>query len=86
MQRPGREAGPRTQEPALVDRSADLELMRRRLLDALDAVAPDDVPRITRELRAVDLELTSLAPPVSPGQRRVDELKARRDAARRTAT
>lgn len=67
----------------MVTRKADLDKLRDRLLAALDAVEPGDIPKISKELRAVDLELETLGGAVTPGQQLVDELKAKR--ARRTA-
>ena len=64
-------------------RKQDLDTLRERLLAALDAVEPGDIPKISKELRAVDLELETLGGAVTPGQQLVDELKAKR--ARRTA-
>ena len=69
----------------MVDRSADLELMRVALLAAMVGAEPRELPSICRELRAVDLELTQLAPAKSAGQSTVDELRKRR-ARRRTAS
>jgi hypothetical protein len=66
----------------MVDRQADLELMRQKLLLAMASVDAEDLPRITKELRAVNLELASLGPSVSAGQRLVDDLRERRAARR----
>lgn len=66
----------------MVTRKQDLDKLRDRLLAALDAVEPGDIPKISKELRAVDLELETLGGAVTPGQQLVDELKAKR--ARRT--
>ena len=65
-------------------RQTDLELQRERLLAALDIVNPEDLPKISRELRAVNEELETLAPAKTVGQALVDELKAKR--ARRSAS
>ena len=65
-------------------RKADLQLLRERLLDALDAVDPAEIPKVSRELRAVTVELEALAPAKTEGQALVDELKAKR--ARRSAS
>ena len=65
-------------------RQTDLELQRERLLSALDVVNPEDIPKISRELRAVNEELETLAPAKTAGQALVDELKAKR--ARRSAS
>lgn len=59
-------------------RQADLELMRSDLLAAMRAVEPGDLPRVCRELRAVDAELADLPTARSPEQELVDDLKARR--------
>ena len=66
----------------MVDRQADLELMRQKLLLAMGSVDPEVLPRVTKELRAVNLELASLGPSVSAGQRLVDDLRERRAARR----
>lgn len=66
-------------------RQTDLEEARDLLRAAMLEVDAKDLPRISRELRAVNLELEALAPSVSPGQRLKDELKDRR-AARRPAS
>jgi hypothetical protein len=65
-------------------RQTDLELQRERLLAALDIVNPEDLPKISRELRAVNEELETLTPAKTVGQALVDELKAKR--ARRSAS
>ena len=67
----------------MVTRKTDLDTLRDKLIAALDAVEPGDIPKISKELRAVDLELETLGGAVTPGQQLVDELKAKR--ARRTA-
>ena len=60
------------------DRLDDLQRMRRSLLDALGEVEAKERPRVTRELRAVNVELESLAPPAKADP--IDDLKARRVA------
>lgn len=67
----------------MVTRSDDLDRLRDKLLAALDVVEPADVPKISKELRAVDLEIESLGGAASPGQQLIDELKKKRE--RRTA-
>ena len=82
----GAGAAPRAEEPSVViDRAADLVLIRDRLIEAMDQVEAKDLPRITKELRAVDVELAALGPSKSPGQSLKDELKDRR-ARRQSAT
>jgi hypothetical protein len=66
----------------MVDRQADLELMRRKLLLAFGEAEPGQLPSLCKELRAVNLELASLGPSVSAGQRLVDDLRERRAARR----
>ena len=63
----------------------DLRSMRSGLLDAMGQVEPADLPRVCRELRAVDAELAGMSSERSPEQVVVDDLKARR-AARRSAS
>lgn len=63
----------------MVTRRDDLELSRTRLIAALDAVEPGDIPKISKELRAVNLELENLGGAVTPGQALVDELKKKRE-------
>jgi len=62
----------------MVSRLDDLEKLRDRLVGALDVVDPKDLPRVSRELRAVNLELSQLAPDEEIDQ--VDELRAKRAA------
>ncbi len=92
MQREGRPAAGRTAEPVVTkrapakraakpvvsDRQADLEDMRTLLAAAMKTADEKDLPRVCRELRAVNAELASLTPAKSEGQQTVDELKARR--------
>lgn len=66
----------------MVTRKQDLDKLRERLLAALDAVEPGDIPKISKELRAVDLELETLGGAVTPGQQLVDELKKKRERRR----
>lgn len=63
----------------MVTRKDDLELSRTRLIAALDAVEPGDIPKISKELRAVNVELEALGTAASPGQQLVDELKKKRE-------
>lgn len=70
--------------PLVVDRQGDLEKMRDALLAAMAGASVADLPRVCRELRAVDAELAQLVPTKSEGQELVDELKAKR--ARRSAS
>ena len=69
----------------MVSRRDDLDLMRAKLVAAMGAVDAKDLPRVTKELRAVNAELESLAPPVTAGQQTVDELKEKRARRRRSA-
>lgn len=66
-------------------RRDDLDRLRDKLLAALDAVEPADIPRISKELRAVDAEIEALGGVVSPGQQLVDELKKKRERRTKTA-
>ena len=66
----------------MVDRQADLELMRRELLLAFGEAKTGELASLCKELRAVNLELASLGPSVSAGQRLVDDLRERRAARR----
>jgi hypothetical protein len=66
-------------------RQADLEEARDLLRAAMLEVDAKDLPRVVRELRAVNADLEALAPSVSAGQRLKDELRERR-AARRPAS
>lgn len=63
----------------MVSRREDLDLLRSRLIEALDVVEPKDLPRVSREIRAIDIELESLGTAMSPGQQLVDDLKAKRE-------
>ncbi len=72
-------------EVASDDRRDDLERMRGDLLAAMEQVEPEDLPKVCRELRAVDAELAGLSTVGTPEQAVVDDLKARR-AARRSAS
>lgn len=63
----------------------DLSRLRDKLLAALDVVEPAEVPRISKELRAVVVELETLAPSADPDSERLDELRKRR-AARQAAS
>ena len=69
----------------MVSRRDDLDLMRVKLVAAMGDVDAKDLPRVTKELRAVNAELESLAPPVTAGQQTVDELKEKRARRRRSA-
>ena len=80
MQFAGWEPGPGATESTLVTRKDDLALLRERLLAVLPVVDPADVPKISRELRAVDLELDVLAPTSDPETEKLDELRSRREA------
>ena len=63
----------------MVSRQAqDLEDMRTKLVAAMSQVDAKDLPRVIRELRAVNSELEALAPSVSAGQKYIDQLKERR--------
>lgn len=64
-------------------RRDDLDKLRAKLLAALEAVDPAEIPRISKELRAVNVELEALGGAATPGQQLVDELKKKRE--RRTA-
>jgi len=66
-----------------MSRTGDLELLRSKLLKSLGAVEPKDLPRISRELRAVNLELSQLNPDAEADP--IDDLKERRAARRATA-
>lgn len=68
----------------MIDKEGDLLKIRDKLIDAMDKVAAADLPKITKELRAVNVELSALGPSKSPGQTLKDDLKARR--ARRQST
>jgi hypothetical protein len=88
VQRRGGSKGPGATQSAVVsNRQSDLGSMRTLLLAAIKTAAAPDLPRICRELRAVNAELEALAPSLSTDQQFVDQLKARRvSRARRSAT
>lgn len=62
----------------MVNRVEDLEMLRSRLVASLDVIDPKELPRLSREIRAVNLELSQLAPAEEADQ--VDELRAKRAA------
>lgn len=67
-----------------VDRAADLELIRSRLIEELAEASGRDVASIARELRATVADLDSL--PSKERESPVDDLAARRASRRAQAS